>query len=178
MVPDVRCPSHVCAAAETRTAFRCDVTRLIYFGVSMATVSLVAGGWQSNGTNVQVRVLNETTGPQLEIVQISPTAGDYQRVCLSLSLAFRLSLTLAVCISLSLIVCLRVRQSVCNWVRSLSLALISLAHRGRDSSVGTASEWKHRYRRNIAAGSSPRCGKRFFSQCQPIVQTLLITLSA
>ena len=114
MVPDVRCPSHVCAAAETRTAFRCDVTRLIYFGVSMATVSLVAGGWQSNGTNVQVRVLNETTGPQLEIVQISPTAGDYQRVCLSLSLAFRLSLTLAVCISLSLIVCLRVRQSVCN----------------------------------------------------------------
>ena len=46
--------------------------------------------------------------PQLEIVQISPTAGDYQRVCLSLSLAFCLS----VCISLSLIVCLRVWQSV------------------------------------------------------------------
>ena len=96
MVPDVRCPSHECAATETRTAFRCDVTRLIYFGVSMATVSLVAGGWQSNGTNVQVRVLNETTGPQLEIVQISPTAGDYRCVCLSLSLAFRLSSTLAV----------------------------------------------------------------------------------
>ena len=106
-------PSHECAAAETRTAFRCDVT-LICLAVSMATVLLVAGGWQSNGTNVQVRVLNETTGPQLEIVQISPTAGYYQRVCLSLSLAFRLSLTLAVCISLSLIVCLRVRQSVCN----------------------------------------------------------------
>ena len=103
---------NACAAAETRTAFSCDVA-LIYLGVSMATVSLVAGGWQSNGTNVQVRVLNETTGPQLEIVQISPTAGDYRCVCLSLSLAFRLSLTLAVCISLSLIVCLRVRQSVC-----------------------------------------------------------------
>ena len=101
-------PSHECAAAETRTAFRCDVT-LICLAVSMATVSLVAGVWQSNGTNVHVRVLNETTGPQLEIVQISPTAGDYQRVCLSLSLAFRLS----VCIYLRLIVCLRVRQSVC-----------------------------------------------------------------
>ena len=95
------CPSHECAAAETRTAFRCDVT-LICLAVSMATVSLVAGVWQSNGTNVQVRVLNETTGPQLEIVQISPTAGDYRCVCLSLSLAFRLSLTLAVCISSSL----------------------------------------------------------------------------
>ena len=101
-------PSRECAAAETRTAFRCDVT-LICLAVSMATVWLVAGGWQSNGTNVQVRVLNETTGPQLEIVQISPTAGDYRCMCLSLSLAFRLSL----CISLSLIVCLRVRQSVC-----------------------------------------------------------------
>ena len=101
-------PFHDCAAAETRTAFRCDVT-LICLAVSMATVWLVAGGWQSNGTNVQVRVLNETTGPQLEIVQISPTAGDYRCMCLSLSLAFRLSL----CISLSLIVCLRVRQSVC-----------------------------------------------------------------
>ena len=82
------------------------------------------------------------------------------------------------CISLSLIVCLRVRQSVCFCVRSLSLALISLAHRGWDSSVGRTSYWKHRYRRNFAAGSSPRCGKRFFSQCQPPVQTLLITLSA
>ena len=61
---------------------------LICLAVSMATVSLVAGGWQSNGTNVQVRVLNETTGPQLEIVQISPTAGNYQRVFLSLSLVF------------------------------------------------------------------------------------------
>ena len=97
-----------CAATETGTVFRCRLT-LICFAVSMATVSLVAGVWQSNGTNVQVRVLNETTGPQLEIVQISSTAGDYQCVCLSLSLAFRLSL----CISLSLIVCLRVRQSVC-----------------------------------------------------------------
>ena len=50
----------------------------------MATVSLVAGGWQSNGTNIQVRVLNETMGPQLEIVQLSRTAGDYQRVCMSI----------------------------------------------------------------------------------------------
>ena len=50
----------------------------------MATVSLVAGGWQSNGTNIQVRVLNETMGPQLEIVQLSPIAGDYQRVCMSI----------------------------------------------------------------------------------------------
>ena len=90
-----------CAATATGTVFRCHMT-LICLAVSMATVSLVAGGWQSNGTNVQVRVLNETTGPQLEIIQISPTAGDYRCMCLSSSLAFRLSLTLAVCISLCL----------------------------------------------------------------------------
>ena len=72
-----------CAATDTGV----HVT-LICLAVSMATASLVAGGWQSNGTKVQVRVLNETTGPQLEIVQISPTAGDYQSVCLLLSLVF------------------------------------------------------------------------------------------
>ena len=66
--------SYECAATDTGTAFWCQVT-LIYLGVSMATLSLVAVGWQSNGTNVQVRVLNGTTGPQLEIVQLSPTEG-------------------------------------------------------------------------------------------------------
>ena len=40
-----------------------------------------------------------------------------------------------------------------------------------DSSVGRASDWKSR--RNTDAGSSPRCGKGFFSQCQLSVQTLL-----
>ena len=76
-----------CAATDTGTVFRCRLT-LICFAVSMATVSLVAGVWQSNGTNVQVRVLNETTGPQLEIVQISPTAGDCQYVCASCGSGF------------------------------------------------------------------------------------------
>ena len=76
-------PHYECAVTDTGTAFWCHVT-LIYLGVSMATVSLVAGGWQSNGTNIQVRVLNETMGPQLEIVQLSRTAGDYQRVCMSI----------------------------------------------------------------------------------------------
>ena len=63
------------------TAF-CHVT-LICLGVSMATVSLVAGSWQPGAANVEVSVLNDTTGPQLEVVQISPTAGDWQCVCMS-----------------------------------------------------------------------------------------------
>ena len=43
--------------------------------------------------------------------------------------------------------------------------------RGRDSSVGRASDWKARS--NTDAGSSPRCGKGFFSRSQLPVQTLL-----
>ena len=74
--------SYECAATDTGTAFWCQVT-LIYLGVSMATLSLVAVGWQSNGTNVQVRVLNGTTGPQLEIVQLSPTEGAWLSMCAS-----------------------------------------------------------------------------------------------
>ena len=42
---------------------------------------------------------------------------------------------------------------------------------GRGSSVGRASDWKAR--RNTDAGSSPRCGKGFFSQSQLPVKTLL-----
>ena len=93
-----------CAATDTGTVFRCHVT-LICFAVSMATVSLVSGVWQSNGTNIQVRVLNETTGPQLEIVQISPTAGDCQYVCPSCGSGFEFvgpSLNQTDCTSFSL----------------------------------------------------------------------------
>ena len=42
--------------------------------------------------------------------------------------------------------------------------------KGEESSVGKASDWKAR--RNADAGSSPRCGKGFFSQGQLPVQTV------
>ena len=55
------------------------------------------------------------------------------------------------------------------------MLLHAIAHGGcivwsGDSLFSKASDWKAR--RNTDAGSSPRCGKRFFSQSQLSVQTL------
>ena len=47
---------------------------------------------------------------------------------------------------------------------------------GEDNSVSRESDWKARY--NTDAGSSPRCGKRFTSQSQFLVQTLLQSISS
>ena len=101
----------------TGTAFWCHLT-LLCLGVSTSAVWLAAEGWQSDTVDVQHRVLEETTAPPLDIVQLSPTEGECQFICLLIEQ----SVGRTVCVQVGQSVCLREGQLVFE-SGSLSLSL-------------------------------------------------------